>query len=195
VRYQESILSSLTTLILAVGHRPVMVGIDGHGGSGKSTLAQELADALSVAVAIVHGDDFYSDITDSERMLLRPEQGYENYFDWRRVRTEVLSTAREPSATLRYQRYDWDEARLSEWTEVAMPEVVIVEGVYTVRSELRDFYDVTVFVQTSEATRLQRQRSRNENSDDWIERWAAAEKFYFTKERPWESTDAVVEGE
>jgi uridine kinase len=172
-----------------------MVGIDGQGGSGKSTLAQELADALPGAVEIVHGDDFYSDVPESEKVSLSPEQGYESYFDWRRLRSEVLATARESSATLRYQRYDWTTAMLSDWVDAVMPDVVIVEGVYTVRSELREYYDVTVFVQASEATRLQRQQSRRENTDDWIRRWAAAEDFYLTRDRLWESTDAVVDGE
>jgi uridine kinase len=188
-------LSSLANLILAVDHRPVLVGVDGQGGSGKSTLAEELADVLPGAVAIVHGDDFYSDVPDSEKVLLSPEQGCEGYFDWRRLRSEVLSAAREPSGTLRYQRYDWNTAMLSDWIEIVMPDVVIVEGVYTLRRELREYYDVTAFVQTSEATRLQRQRSRNENAEDWIRRWAAAEDFYVTRDRPWKAVEAVVEGE
>lgn len=195
VMYHETALTSLATMIIAVDHRPVMVGIDGAGGAGKSTLAQELADVLPVAVAIVHGDDFYSDLPESEKALLSPQQGCKSYFDWRRLQFEVLTMAEGPNVTLRYQRYDWNEAILGDWIDVAMPDVVIVEGVYTLRRELREYYDVTVFVQTVDATRLQRQHSRNENTHDWIRRWAAAEDFYFSREHPWESTDIVVDGD
>jgi uridine kinase len=193
--YHEKDLTSLATMIIAVDHRPVVVGIDGAGGSGKSTLAQELADVLPVAVAIVHGDDFYSDLPDGERALLNPQQGYDSYFDWRRLQSEVLTVAEEPNVTLRYQRYDWNEGTLGDWIDAVMPDVVIVEGVYTLRRELREYYDVTVFVRTAEATRLQRQQGRNENTHEWIQRWTAAEDLYFARERPWEATDVVVEGD
>ena len=195
VKYSASTISSLVTRILAVDHRPVLVGIDGQGGSGKSTLARELADALTSSVAIVEGDDFYSDTSDDIKTTLDAEQGYEEYFDWRRLKSQILQSVRDQVPMLRYQRYDWTIAAMGEWTEIPMPEVLIVEGVYTLRPESRDYFDVTVFVQTSESTRLQRQATRGENTSFWISRWVAAEDLYVAREEPWEWVDVLVEGE
>jgi uridine kinase len=175
--------------------RPVTVGIDGQGGAGKSTLARELAQNLTLSVEIVHGDDFYSDTSAHEKSLLTPEEGYENYFDWRRLQSEVIRSTHDGTRTLRYQRYDWNVAGMGEWTESPMPDVVIIEGVFALRPELRNDFNITVFVRTSESTRLLRQRRRGENSMFWINRWTAASEFYVTKEAPWEWVDFLLAGE
>ncbi len=180
---------------MAVPRRPALVGIDGQSGSGKSTLARELAESLPVSVAIVQGDDFYSDTSADAKALLSPEEGYDSYFDWRRLRSEVLLSVREGATTLRYQRYDWDSAAIGQWTEIPMSEIVIVEGVYTLRPELRDQFDVSAFVRTSESTRLKRQAAREESSDHWITRWKAAEDFYVVREEPWGWVDFLFAGE
>lgn len=178
-----------------MGHRPVLVGIDGQGGSGKSTLARELAVGIPVAVAIVEGDDFYSETSDTEKALMSAKEGYENYFDWRRLKSEVLSSVSDKDSALRYRRYDWNAGAIGEWIEISMPEVVIVEGIYTLRPELRDGFDLTIFVLTSEHARLQRQESRGENSKPWINRWIAAEDYYVSREGSWEWVDLLLEGE
>jgi phosphoribulokinase len=193
--FAKSTLSSLSTRIMAMDRRPVTVGIDGQGGSGKSTLARELAQNLALSAAIVQGDDFYSDTSAREKSLLTPEEGYEKYFDWRRLESEVIRSTRGGAATLRYQRYDWNIAEMGEWTEIPMPEVVIIEGVYSLRPELRHGFDVTIFVHTNESTRLLRQKERGENSMFWINRWTAASEFYVTSEGPWEWVDFILEGE
>jgi len=195
VNYPPSTISSLVSRILEVDHQPVVVGIDGQGGSGKSTLARELVQDLPLKVAVVKGDDFYSDTLDEAKALLNPEEGYEDYFDWRRLRSDILGCARDNSPTLRYKQYDWNIAAMGEWLEIPIPEVLIVEGVYTLRPELRDYFDVTVFVQTSETTRLQRQSSRGENTRFWISRWVAAEDLYVAREKPWEWADVLLDGE
>jgi phosphoribulokinase len=193
--YSERIISSLATSIVSVDHRPVLVGIDGHGGSGKSTLARELAKDIPLIVAIVEGDDFYSDMPENVKALLTPEEGCEEYFDWRRLRSEVLDGMRERSPILRYQQYDWDAAAMGAWIEMPTPEVIIVEGVYTLRAELRNYFDVSVFVRTSESARLQRLVARGENSDLWIRRWDAASDFYVSREKSWEWVDVLLDGE
>jgi phosphoribulokinase len=195
VKFADSTLSLISTRIAAVNPRPVVVGVDGQSGSGKSTLAQELAQSLSLSVAIVRGDDFYSDTPASTKALLTPKEGYEKYFDWRRLRSDVIESIRDGASTLRYQRYDWNTAAMGGWTELPMPEVVIIEGVYTLRPELRGAIDITVFVRTSESTRLQRQKSRSENSVFWINQWIAAEDFYVSSEATWEWVNFLLEGE
>ena len=74
-----------------------------------------------------------------------------------------------------------------------MPEVVVVEGIYTLRPELIGAYDVTVWMQTSRATRIERQYSRGENSTFWIHRWMASEDCYTAKE-PWKQIGFTVVG-
>lgn len=194
VIYSSEVVSSLVRAVLAVAHWPVVVGIDGRSGSGKSTLARELAVHIPLPVAIVEGDDFYSDIADDERAALSPADGYEQYFDWRRLKSQVLEPLREGNSQLRYQQYDWRRAAMGNWVETKEPAVVIVEGVYTLRPSLRDMFDVTVYVRTNDALRLQRQVHRAENSKEWIARWEAAEEYYESQFEPWQDADFTVIG-
>jgi uridine kinase len=129
----------------------MVVAVDGPGGSGKSMLAAELAECLGglVQVTIVHGDDVYRPMASEDRFLLSPQEGYHNYFDWQRLRDEVLIPLTAGTAA-QYQRYDWHTGALAagEAYDVPRSGVVIVEGVYTGRPELQGYYDLTVFVDT-----------------------------------------------
>jgi uridine kinase len=179
--------------IAAHPRRPLLVGIDGPGGSGKSTLARRLAGRLEGAV-VIEGDDFYRDQPDGTRAALDAAGGYERYFDWERLRDEVLVPVREGHRVLRHRRYDWERARLGARVEQPMPDIVIVEGVYTLRPQLAGLVDLKVFVATDEATRLRRQLDRGENSEEWIARWMAAEDHYLRLVGPERSADLVIPG-
>lgn len=193
--FYEIAVTSLLSRIVEVDHRPITVGIDGQGGSGKSTLARELAATLELTSAIVEGDDFYSDASQDALEALDAAGGYENYVDWRRLKSDVLERVKNNAPTLRYRRHEWEEAIVRGWIDSPMPDVVIVEGVYSLRPELREYYDVTVYVEASESIRLQRQRSRAQNSEAWIRRWLAAEDLYVSLQRPWQDADVVIESE
>jgi phosphoribulokinase len=75
-----------------------------------------------------------------------------------------------------------------------MPDVVIVEGVYTLRPQLRDLVDVKVYVDADEDTRIRRQVERSQNTNEWIKRWVAAEDYYAATVKPWQYADVLVDG-
>lgn len=131
-------------MIRALGKRPVLVGIDGQGGAGKSTFAAQLTARLEDSFVLVEGDDFYRDMSDRDRVLLGARQGVDQYFDWQRLQHEVLEPVARGEAILRYQRYDWDSAAMGNWVQTSMPGVVVLEGVYTLRPELRHLLDVKI---------------------------------------------------
>ncbi len=167
-----------------------IVAVDGAGGSGKTTLAEGVAGYLGDCV-VVHGDDFYRPMPDDEREQLDAEQGYQRYFDWQRLEAQVLEPLRAQLAA-RYQLYDWGTGQLGSWREIAPETVVIVEGVYSARPELADYYDLTVYVDTPRELCLQRLRGRGQNSDEWINRWRAAEDYYIDTTQPQTRAALVV---
>ncbi len=193
-RYPGGVLLHVASSIAAQNRRPALVAVDGQGGSGKSTFARELAGLLLAAV-VVEGDDFYRVMPEDVRARLGPEEGYESYFDWQRLRDQVLDPVRSQESVLRYQRYDWQRGQLGESLERPMPDVVIVEGVYTLRPQLRDLFDLRIFVQTSTAARLRRQEERGENTSAWIQRWVAAEDHYVSTWAPQAAAEIVIQGD
>ncbi|MFF3419272.1 uridine kinase [Streptomyces sp. NPDC002698] len=173
----------------------VLIAVDGMGGSGKSTLASAVA-RLDDAV-VVRGDDFYRPMDAGERADLTPAQGYDRYFDWQRLRDEVLT----PLATghdAAYRRYDWPTGSLAtdEACAVACDGIVLVEGVYTARPELADHYDLVVYVDTPPEESMRRLRARGDDHGpiDWEARWRLAEEHYLNTTRPRERAHLVVPG-
>ena len=172
--------------------RTTLVAIDGLGGAGKSTLARQVATALQVA-ATVGVDDFYRPMPAAERATLGSKDGYDRYFEWERLREDVLvPLIRESHA--RYRRYDWVNNGLAEWHEVEPGSVVIVEGVYSTRPELRPYFSVTVYVDTPRDQRIARMLNRGYEDLSWVEHWMSAEDWYVEHVRPAEHVDLVVDG-
>ena len=168
----------------------MLIAIDGPGGCGKSVLANELRPVLDAS--IVEGDDFYRVMDESDRFLLGPEQGYQQYFDWQRLRAEVLEPLKTGEAA-KYRRFDWSQSQLGTTVEVAPRDCTIVEGVYSFRPELRAYYDYSIYVDTPRKERLQRLRERGD-STTWIQRWTAAEDWYLAHELSATDVDVVVSG-
>ena len=170
-----------------------LVALDGPGGCGKSTIARHLADDLSLRVSIVQGDDFYAPMAEDVRESLAADQGFERYFDWERMRDEVLAPLSEGNPA-RYRRYDWGRNELADWLELAPVGIVIVDGVYSFRPELRRFYDFAIWVDTPKKECLERLAQRGENSGEWIRRWRDAEDYYVAQTDPVSAASAVVSG-
>ncbi len=188
-----SAATAVLDLIDSVSRRhPLMVAIDGMSAAGKSTLAPVVVEELPDA-ELVRGDDFYRVMDNDERFTLSPEQGYDQDFDWQRLRQQVLDPLRaaEPA---RFQRYDWPTGQLGEWAEARPTPVVIVEGVYISRPQLRDVFDLVVWVDTSVDARAVRQ-SLGDDPPEWVARWDAAERYYIDHHQPAGTADLVVSGE
>lgn len=167
----------------------VLAAIDGRGGAGKSTLAAALRDRLNASVVAI--DDFYRVMDDAARLDLSAEAGYMQYFDWQRLQSQVLASLRrnEPA---RYERFDWLTRQLGSTAQVSPLGVVLVEGVGSFRPELRSFYDYSVYVQTPLDVCTKRLRARGD-SEDWIERWNAAQAWYERHHNPTPYVDVIIE--
>src|SRR6202050_3776694 len=190
----EEAIRAASTLLnerRAIGR--LIVGIDGAGGAGKSTLAEGIRQAFVGRVSIIRCDDFYRPIAEHEIAALDPQAAYEKYFDWKRLRDEALIPLRDGSSA-RYRRYDWSTDRLAEWIVIEPREIILIEGVYSTRPELRQLLDVAIFIDTPREERLRRMRARPQENTSWIERWMAAEDWYFEHIDPARHADVIIEG-
>lgn len=159
----------------------LLIGIDGAGGAGKSTLATRLADALSTST-VVHIDDFA---------------------DWSDDSNWTMSTFAErvlqpliDGLTSKYQRYDWPTDTFGEWFEITPSGIVIVEGVSALRSDLRKFWAVSIWVDCPRELRLARGIARDGESmrSKWEDVWMPGEDAYMERERPREHAQFIYDG-
>ena len=170
--------------------RTTLVAIDGLTCAGKSTLAGQVAGALQDA-AVVDVDDFYRRLSAEERALLGPKQSYDRYFDWERLIQDVLVPLSRRSPA-RYRRYDWNTGSFAEWRQIEPRSVVIVEGVYTTRPELRPYFSVMVYVDAPRDVRLARLLDRGYPDVSWVDHWMAAEDWYVENMHPAKQVALVV---
>jgi uridine kinase len=179
------------------GTQVYIVGIDGLGGSGKSTLADRLRhrlEAFNLNVTIVHFDDFFLPSAERSQLPfnLRP---IGSDFDWIHLREQVLKPLRE-GRSARYLRYDWPSDQLAESHEILPGGIVIIEGVYSTRAELRDFFDYRIWVDCPGNLRLNRGLARDGESirSRWLNEWMPAEDRYFNEQQPQTFAHTIIDG-
>ncbi|MEM9295522.1 MAG: zeta toxin family protein [Planctomycetota bacterium] len=184
--------------------RPILVALDGRSGAGKSTLAQSIQQALGgpEQAATIPGDDFYdASRTDAFWDSASPEARADLAIDWRRLRAEALEPLLQgqPAA---WRTYDYP-ARRPDGTFPLAPEpgrrepapVVILDGAYSARPELRDLIDIAVLVDIGTDTQRQRLLARDgQAAHAWLARWAPAEDYHFTRVCPRASFHAADGG-
>ncbi|MHB8384256.1 MAG: uridine kinase family protein [Candidatus Binataceae bacterium] len=168
----------------------VFVAIDGCGGAGKSTLARGVSNSLA-NVSIVRADDFFHPLSQHLPGTPPPAKAYELYFSWERMRDEALAPLRQGKSA-RYQRHDWTTDALGEWVTIEPNPIVIVEGVYSSRPELRDLLDAIIFIDAPREVRRHRMLARDHHDGDWMTPWMAAEDWYVEHLRPQEAADLIL---
>jgi uridine kinase len=174
-----------------------LVGIDGPGASGKSLLANSIREQLEkkrIGVETVHIDDFYLPSASRNQLpaSLKPIGGD---FGWMRLRDQVLAPLRSGQIA-KYVRYDWPSDQFAEQHEIQPRGIIIVEGVYCTRAELRNFYDFRIWVECPPEVRLGRGLARDGESarSTWVNEWMPAESRYANEHRPSAFAHVIVDG-
>ena len=190
---------------VAVAH-PTRVAVDGPPAAGKTTLADELAGVLRAQgreVVRATIDDF---LFPRAQRYPRGEYSAEGcYFDAHDydALNRVLLDPLGPGGDRRFQPAVYDrtaDAVLSPPITTAPRDAVLVfDGVFLMRPELIDRWDLRVFVSTApEKTvdraviRERRVSSRADVERRWHERYLPAQRLYFDRDRPAERADLVV---
>ena len=157
----------------------LLVAVDGHGGSGKTTFAAALQ-ASGHDISVIRTDDF-------------GHVGYPNS-EWSRLARQVLHPL-WVDAPGHYQRHDWTLDQLAEWHLVPTGGIIIVEGVGSLRTELRHYYDFGIWVECSREVCLRRAVERDGEAvrERW-ERWLTIEDQYIREHRPAACADLIVDG-
>jgi uridine kinase len=181
----------------------VFVGLDGRSGSGKSTLAQVVADVFvgrGESVTVIEGDQFYGGGSGATWDARTTSEKVDRVIDWRRQR-DVLEKLHQPGhaewAQFDWHADDWDSAEVplsDETLSASAGAVVILEGAYSCRPQLRDLLNLAVLLDVPEETRRCQLLGREGDvyRSEWEGRWSSAEDHYFGFVVPPDSFDLVV---
>lgn len=162
----------------------LLVAIDGCGGAGKSTLATNLATTLANS-QIVHIDDFYK--PKEERIEITNDTPVHSNFEFDRLKHQVLEPLKQ-GAVAKYQTPN------GQIVEVKPSGYVIVEGLGTLGTELRDYFDYKIWVDVLEAVRRQRgiERDTTDWADIWDNEYLPQDARYVKEQEPQKFADKVL---
>lgn len=144
-----------------------VVTIDGPAGSGKTTLATKLASKLEQA-SVIHLDELY--------------EGWDKSLDpvlFERIQTWILQPL-ENGLPPKHLRYDWGKSAFTSWSEVAYSPVVILEGVGSGHTSLRQQVSQAIWIEADEDLLLERVVKRDgESVRAEMLIWQVRERAYF----------------
>lgn len=170
----------------------IFIGIDGCGGVGKTTLSKQLSEKLQ-HVTVVHMDEF--DLPYKDRIIVPIHQkAFGADTDYKRLLRQVMYPLKKLQSS-RYQRYSWDNDRMEEWIDLWPQGIIVVEGVYAIRSELSPLYDLRVWLECPTDIRLERGLKRDGEvaRDRWITDWLPMEERYLTLDNPMQRADIILQ--
>ncbi|MFI5889936.1 cytidylate kinase family protein [Actinoplanes sp. NPDC051513] len=204
---RDEVLGRLAEAVgsVAVAH-PTRVAVDGPPAAGKTTLADELAVVLRAQgrdVIRATIDDFlFPRAQRYPRGEYSAEACYFDSHDYHAL-NRVLLDPLGPGGDRRFQHAVFDRATdtaLSPPVTTAPADAVLVfDGVFLMRPELIDRWDLRIFVSTAfEKTvdraviRERRVSSRAEIERRWRERYIPSQQLYFATVRPADHADIIV---
>lgn len=199
-------LATLTSDVLAMVDpgTALRVGVDGVDGAGKTVLADELASLLStrgVAVLRASVDGFHHPAeVRYRRGRHSPEGFFRDSYDYGRLRQQLLDPL-GPGGDRQVVRAIHDvgddravEPRVESAADV---DVLVVDGIFLHRPELRDCWDYSVFLDVDFGVSIPRGSRRGyghpDPSADANRRYVDGQRLYLRECQPQRHASVVID--
>jgi len=183
--------------------RPLLAAVDGGDGAGKTWFADELAAVLADrdrAVVRASVDDFHNPRSHRHEVGRTGETVWARSFDYRALRRELLDPWRVgPGTSYRCRHHDLTSDTFLDEPQAPVPEqgVLVVDGVFAQREELRGCWDLVVWLEVADEERVRRMAGRDGTPADLAHddqsRYLDAQRIYRAAADPAGSADLVVD--
>jgi len=160
-----------------------LVTIDGPTGSGKTTLASLIESSLITAgekVYTIHMDDLYD--------------GWEDALSYP-LRDRILAIIKEAneSSQITVPQYNWEQAAFGEPLTISTPETLILEGVGSGQSAVRELADISLWLDCPSEIALSRAIARDGvELSELLKSWQSQEAAHFLLEKTESAADYRV---
>ncbi|MEQ6357498.1 kinase [Lysinibacillus sp. M3] len=188
----------------SIKERPFIVAIDGLGGAGKSTVASKLAEELQLicAVEVIHIDNYI--VESSKRYDTGHAEWYEYYYlqwDVELIRNSMLLPLHKNKLQFQLPFYNQSSDTVNDRKiKLKTNSILMIEGVFLLRHEWKNFYDYRLFLDIPRTVREERVLQRDTYLGDFQERlnkyqrrYWSAEEYYLEKENPLAAADKICD--
>ncbi len=190
-------ISRFTKRLINNPSKRFLIGITGESASGKSTICREIKniiEQLSLPVSVLSTDNYFNDISG----LIKKYGSFDNLTDNgydidapESFQLDLLKKDLESLAegqTIMAPRYvpNGTGVSIPNSLEVRSDKVVVVEGIATMYKDVKDVFDVKIYIETENDIRRERfikraKAERNQNEENALKQWEyllhAGEKY------------------
>jgi uridine kinase len=204
-RQRRQVLERVATIVRqrATGDRPVLVAVDGVDGAGKTVFADELAATLESHTPVVRAsvDGFHHPAAIRHRRGRgSPEGFFLDSYDDASLRRLLLDPLRS-DGPYEIVRAIYDvalEERVDRPVEtVAADTVLLFDGIFLHRAELRDYWDLSVFLHVPFEVSIPRGASRGYGDPDPAapsnRRYVEGQRLYLDRCHPQRLATTVID--
>ncbi len=204
-------ISRFTKRIINNPTKRLLIGVTGESASGKSTICSEIQNVIgqfNMPVTVLSTDNYFNDISD----LIKKYGSFDNVrdsgYDVDAPSSFQLDILREDLESLSVGIDIKAPMYLPNGTGISVPnafevksqKIIVVEGIATMYEEVKDIFDIKIYVETDNELRRSRFISRaveerNQDEENALKHWNyisnAGEKYVkpFRKE-----ADLVLNG-
>ncbi len=159
----------------------IVITIDGPAGSGKTTLANALSQTLDSHYTI-HMDDLY--------------EGWDSTFT-PKLTSKLCAVLKgvETENRIRFTPFSWLESKFSPVVELSSPKYLIIEGVGSGQSALKDWISLALWIEVLPEIGLERVIKRDgPGVAQFMPAFLVAQNIHFEKEATKKSADYRLSG-
>jgi uridine kinase len=160
----------------------IVITIDGPAGSGKTTLAKDLSLSLDSCYSI-HMDDLYEGWDSTLNLKLTAK-----------LKT-ILSCVKNENR-INFLPFNWLESGFASEVDLPAPKYLIIEGVGSGQSAIRDFISLSLWIEVPTDLGLERVIKRDGPSvAEFMPAFIVAQNIHFEKEATKKSADYRLSGQ
>ena len=210
VRYD--FIQKFSRRLIANPSKKIMIGITGESASGKSTICREISNVITkfgMPVTILTTDNYFNDISELIKIYGTFDALRDNGYDVDSPESFQLDTLREDLTNISMGEDIYSPEYLLNGTGVSVPKakfvpsnkIVVVEGMASMYKDIKDIFDIKVYVETDINIRRDRfmtraYMERNQDLDNAKKHWdyilGAGEKYVQPAR---EEADIIINGD
>ena len=211
IEVNSEFISRFSKRLINNPHKRLLVGITGESASGKSTICKEIKkiiEQFNMPVSVLSTDNYFNDISALIKKFGSFDNLRDNGYDVDAPTSFQLDTLTEDLKLLSEGTDVMIPMYLPNGTGVSVPhaqkissqKIIVVEGIATMYEQVKDIFDVKIYVESDNSIRKDRFitracEERNQSLDNALKHWdyiAQAGEKYVKPFRP--EADLVLNG-